>query len=380
MKTMLVLTACVLMQSTANADPLQEQGIVQAAQEIAKTALALADEEGGLTITVGQFANGTGTQESSEAIIQAELNRALGAKAVKEDGGLTITGDYDVSSPKIGPRVVEISAKIKRRDGQLLKNLKEKFIQQIAVVKKFSDQIRLVPHTGIVPPFAQSEQYKGEVATLDERTKALNNKPTAAVKNKTLVLPIAGSDYAVEVRTKKKLGGDATPLEIIVKDGRASVSPIAKDELYDVRILNFGPNEVAASLHIDGLSEFEFTRDRKPDGTPSYSHSILAPAGKDGPGEALIEGWHDRFDATTKEHHFLAFLVTEYGKGAISKFPTKSRSTVGVISVTFALSHPKGSGRNGGETGFGPPGKQAGEVVQREIDPPIANVSIRYQR
>src|SRR5205823_2102094 len=110
----------------------------------------------------------------------------------------------------------------------------------------------------------------------------------------------------------------------------------------------------AVTLTIDGLDVFAFTEVRTPEGRPKYTHFVLPP------GESLITGWHKTNDRAD------TFLVTEYGKGAISKVRDPNRGKVGVVTVTFALAwqgeqppeEEKGSRNAGGnETGFGPPTK-----------------------
>jgi len=57
-------------------------------------------------------------------------------------------------------------------------------------------------------------------------------------------------------------------------------------------VYNYGPQEAAFSLSIDGLDQFVFSKNRKPDGSPAFGHIIL-PAAKGGtPGEAgtSVEG------------------------------------------------------------------------------------------
>lgn len=58
--------------------------------------------------------------------------------------------------------------------------------------------------------------------------------------------------------------------------------------------------------------------------------------------------------------------------------PTLTQGKVGVLTLSFARSYPKGS--RGGETGFGPEIDRPVKAVARDIDPAHDFVTIRYQR
>lgn len=355
------------------AEELGELGLPQAAREIAKTAIAVAQEEGGLKIQVGRFNfDGDGDSDTDTAI-QAELIRAL-ADTYDARGAIKVGGGYIRSDG-----AVEITAKINRTDGKVLTSVKEKFKELTTTVAKISDQAKLVPGSKVIPQATPADP-KEKKPTAKERAEALGKPATAFVRDGTLVQAKKDSLYAVEIRTKKAIDGPSTPLDASIRDGDAVVPEIPVGVLYEVRLLNYGVQEVSAQVSIDGLSEFHFTQDRKTDGTLRYVGTIVPPTVGNKPGEAVIVGWHDRFDTEKKTHHSLAFLVTEYGKGAVSKLPHPPRGKVGVVSVAFALSFPAGTVRGGGETGFGPPVARTGTVVKRVTDPPHEFVAVRYQR
>ena len=101
----------------------------------------------------------------------------------------------------------------------------------------------------------------------------------------------------------------------------------------------------------------------------------------------LIRGWHKTARPLTDEDkrqgkgNVLKFLVTNYGEGAASKFPTRAQGKVGTITVGIALSFPPGSGHKGAsETGFGPPEEVKQTVVKRDIAAPHEFVTVRYNR
>ncbi|HEX4591410.1 MAG TPA: hypothetical protein VH120_15855, partial [Gemmataceae bacterium] len=196
----------------------------------------------------------------------------------------------------------------------------------------------------------------------------------------TLVSADPECQFAVEVRVRplNHGGRPAEPRTPSLENGLPFVR-IDKGELYEVRVVNNSPHEVAASLTIDGIDQFTFSDDRKPDGSPKFSVFVIDPA-KDGkPGEVLIPGWHKTADPKRKDN-FLSFLVTEYGKGAASKFPTQAIGKVGTITVGFARSYAPGSRGAGAETGFGPSVEVTQEPVTRDLDVPFAFVTVRYAR
>lgn len=358
------------------AEELTEKGLPQAVAEIAEVAVTLAKEEGGVKVVVGGF-NPIGLGEvNTEGAIQAALVLALGADH-DPAGTLSVTGDY-----KRTPTGVQITAKVSRTDGKELTKAKVEYVEKKASVTKVSDQMRLIPGSKVVPPLTPANP-KDDKPTPQERVEAAAKPSTAFVKDGTLVQAKEGSLYAVELRTKKDLRGEATPLVGAVKGGEASVGEIPVGTLYEIRLLNFGTQEVSADVSVDGLSEFHFTADRKDgkkDGPPAYTGTLVPGAANGKPGEAVILGWYDRFDRDKKVHHYQTFQVVKPGEGAVSKVPNASRGKVGVVAVAFALSHQKGTSRGGGETGFGPPDQQKGDVVERVTDPPHEFVAVRYAR
>jgi hypothetical protein len=179
------------------------------------------------------------------------------------------------------------------------------------------------------------------------------------------VKPLAGADTA-----------DAKPRQPVVDKGQAFVS-IDKGEVYELLFHNSSQVEVAVSVKVDGIDMFTFSDDRdKRTGQPQYSHFIVSKGQT-----LLIPGWFKTID-TKRKDNFLRFLVTEYGQGAASQFPTQSQGQIGVVTVQVSKSHMPGSGRakSSAETGFGPPVKADLQPVERLIDPPHEFISVRYLR
>ena len=192
------------------------------------------------------------------------------------------------------------------------------------------------------------------------------------------------SPYRVEILAGPLGDGNTRPTEgrpARVDDNGLALIDLKQDEVYEIRLYNASPDEVAARVFIDGIDSFQFSDDRDPrDPTkPRFSHYNLAGRPERGAETvAQLPGWHKRAVGTD---NFLAFLVTAYGKGASTKGVVAQGAT-GVIQVQFARSHPlPADGRPrgaGNETGFGPPRQGEQKVVAREIEPFIDAVAIRY--
>lgn len=199
------------------------------------------------------------------------------------------------------------------------------------------------------------------------------------------------SPYSLELRAKpigaeNSTGGLPIESEIRERPGVTAISmqpfafsPIDKNQVYEVVVGNESDREIAVSISIDGIDVFSFTEDIHPETKKSlFTHFIVAPKS-----ELVVPGWHKTIDPR-RDDNFLAFLVTEYGKGASSKlFPQKAiDGTVGAVTVAISESYsPTAAAKSAqAETGFGPPVKQDQKLVERAIDPPHAFITIRYDR
>jgi hypothetical protein len=196
---------------------------------------------------------------------------------------------------------------------------------------------------------------------------------------------IKESPYQVEILAGPLDDGKTRPTEARparIEDGLGFVD-VKRGEVYEVRVYNHSPDEVAIRVFIDGLDLFHFSddRDAKDQSKPKYTYLIVPPARDGKPGVETIAGWHKSIKG---EENFLAFLVTEYGKGASSKAGIAASGPVGVIQVQFSRCYAGQAGARkrsaGNETGFGPPRKVDQEEVAREVEKPIDVVSVRYTR
>lgn len=215
-------------------------------------------------------------------------------------------------------------------------------------------------------------------------------KPKAALKQ-TVVLAAENSPYGVEVVVNGKA---VNPVD---RNGRA-FTPVARNEEYELRLVNYSPNEVAARVRIDGLSVFHFSDLRQPDlhknGTdpnplrllPLYD-VIMIPAARTEnnnlvPGTADVPGWH------ITNGKVLAFKVTDYANTEAAKLGQEG-GQVGTISVTFAACWKEGEAppkdepkvaRDVGDDGTARGQSKDVNVVAevRTIGAVRASVSVRY--
>jgi hypothetical protein len=371
-RTAAAVAAALLLAAPAAAQ--QRKGVKEECARLAEGIKAAAAADGQQSVQIGEFNPVVPKDERVGGIFAAELSVALG-NFVSKDAAFIVKGDYSalIETDDKSAVFVQVNVElVKVQNGRVQKRFP--FEAEIRVI---ADLGRVGNPTGPIP-------LGGSAAAASQALKEIVEKPKGAARTPTLVQPHDRSDFAVEILAKPGGGGKAAPRAVQVVNGEPRVE-IAQHEAYEVRVLNFGAHEAAFNLFVDGLDQFTFTDDRKADGRPAYSHIILPPGTRDRPGEATVRGWHKKFDKQAREHHYLEFLVTENGKGAISKFPTQSRAKVGVLLVEFALAYPPGTKnkdtRGGsGETGFGKPGKTGGDVVNRVIDSPHEFLAVRYLR
>lgn len=195
------------------------------------------------------------------------------------------------------------------------------------------------------------------------------------------------SEYELEVR-KRSHGApaDFTPVTPVLESG-VLVAAIGLNEEYELRVVNRSKLPVAVAVTVDGLDVFHFSdpSSRDKEGKPQFTHFIVYPNGElvDGvksDGTSLVPGW---FQKLAPPHNYLSFLVTEHGKGAISRVATAPRDKVGAIHVQFSHCQPlsdKATAKSGTETGFGMPRDIEQKAVRFQIEPPHDFITVRYQR
>jgi hypothetical protein len=347
---------------------------------LAQKLLLIMKEEEQTNIDVGEFSGkddvafGPGFQE----LLSEELN-AIQAGVISAKSPLSVRGDYDLVDDPEGRaeklKVIRLSLRIVKSTGEIIGKLAREIERPTLIKDSEVIAVVLAPPTPL-PPAETREQ-------LNRRIQDAKEAPSFH-SDGTHLRNMADSPFAIELLATTK---DQTPADYVgwtkVPSRRVEKLPgglpfvdVKRDEVYAVRVFNGTKNEAAVTLSIDGLDVFSFSEVRTPEGRPKYGHFILAPES-----ETIITGWHKTNDRAD------SFLVTEFGKGAISKLSNPNRGKVGVVTATFALSWEgdnvpeaeKGTrNASGNETGFGPPTKTDIQEVKRKIGVVREVLSVRY--
>ncbi|QEG01351.1 hypothetical protein Mal15_54270 [Stieleria maiorica] len=336
--------------------------------ELAERVLAITKNQ---KVKVGVFSPtglpGTNFGPGCTQSLQQALNKRQPG-SVADDANFEVTGNYLFVKSRSHAdlaRVVKIDVRI--------------------VDLEYGEEVTKLPfrveidHTKAIAKVIQESVHLPPDGSKAERNRILANSvtsPSVSVRgpHQSIVSSTSDSSSAVEVLVSSNPSRPATPRSALIQSGRAFVD-IAKNEIYELRLYNNGPREIAASVSIDGIDMYHFSQDRNPDGSPAFSHVVIPPRST-----ATVVGWHHSLEGT---ENYKAFLVTSYGKGAASQTGIPATEKIGVIHVQFSYSNviPMGSRSSPGkETGFGPPRRVQQKPLRREIDPPHDFVSIRYAR
>jgi hypothetical protein len=366
----------------------------QQLKPLAKRIRAIVREERQTTIGVGDFSGPEGFEANYGPGIQLLLSQELEALErgiVKPKSALSVKGSYEYQSiddPQVQDklRVIKLYVEVHGPTGKIVSRL-AKELRDKPVVIKDSEVIAAM----IAPGPIRLDPNMGR-KDLNDHIREVAEKP-AFEPSGTRIRCSAKSRFGVELLVAPLQDAPANMEEWEKVPARAPVadSPsklphvdIKQGEVYAVRVYNDTRHDAGVTLTIDGIDVFTFSevrepaRKKYPAGRPKYTHFIIRKS------EAkIITGWHRTNKAAD------SFLVTEYGKGAVSLVPAAGRSKVGVLTVTFALAwkgknvpeEEKGSRNAGGnETGFGPPVKVKQREVSRHIGVIREVVSVRYTR
>ncbi|MFL5327902.1 MAG: hypothetical protein ACJ8C4_03220 [Gemmataceae bacterium] len=365
--TLFILALVLVLSSSAKA----EDALRKELAEVAKSIKSVLDEEKRTDIAVGEFTGppqidsqfGPGIQK----VLTEELEKAK--VSVNKKSELSVSGNYaDDAAPAFGDKqlVVKINARILARNGD------EKHRLSTRVIKDNTTIAKMAAVTTSLKP-------KADAQTRNEEIKQAIEHPSVHIAG-TKVSAKETSPFGVEILVRKGPGSPAVVRQPKSEGGQAFVN-ILKDEIYEIRIHNKAKFEAAITVTIDGVDVFAFSEDKKPDGTPRFTHYFIDPNTA-----ADITGWQVSNDSKRSDN-LLSFLVTELGKGAASKMGVTGKT--GVITVTFAAATsgnrptdlPEDDGGRSAtnvETGFGPPQKQQIEEVKRTIGAVREVISIRY--
>jgi hypothetical protein len=331
-----------------------------------RTALAepikkLLEEEKQGAIAIGEFTGPAQLDSYSGPGIQQMLAQELKALKVNvsRKANLSVRGRYAkvANKDREGEILVKLTAEIYDRNDA-------RKAEYHAQVRDSADIAQLLGVTVKLPPQAEGGKYRHQV--LDQKIE----HPSVHIKG-SRVSATPDSLYAVELLVKPSVKAKAVPRDARLEDGQAYVD-VRRNELYEIRIHNYSKYEVGAVITVDGLDVFAFSEVINPKTyRPRYSHYIIDP-GK----WATVVGWHLR---DKQPNNYSSFLVTEYGKGALSRVVSQSRGKQGVITVSFFPSNEKARTASD-ETGLGPPLSVRVQPVQRSFGALLEAVSIRYTR
>lgn len=249
---------------------------------------------------------------------------------------------------------------LKDRTGEILTSFEESFPAERRV-RKILNETTIVHALGIPAELKPTdlEHQRGE-HLLDRMRKGRE----ADELQGTRIPAEKGSPFAIEVLVKRKAKKPS------VLGGFAYVE-LAKDDVYQVKLINDAEFETAVDLRVDGLSMFRFSEAK------GLRYMIVPPKSS-----VVIAGWHASFQKAVE------FKITEYPQSAAASVGQPVEET-GVITATFHASWedtppPGEPGKPRGNsplaTGFGKPIDDGTKPVKRNIGVARASVAVRYDR
>ena len=363
----------------AAAASLEEQSAALAARirEVTKDA----------PVRVGQFGPAGLPGSNFGPKIEEALREALAAldpDAIAADADFEVIGNYAFARSRDagfdGRKVLKVKADVMTPEFESIVDIRLEM--QIDATEQVAEAVGI---TGVITdrdafgvPAGRTER-NAELEDLAEKP-TTDPRPADDPGVVTVVAPEPGSPLTVEVLAGPSPGRLA-PRAVAVQDGQAYVD-LATGEVCTLRVRNGSDREVAVAASVDGLSNFHFAdaSARDPRGNLTVGPHYVIAAGA----ELVIPGWFQRLAGPD---NYRAFGVTVYGRGAGSGLGLPAEGRVGVFHVRFAHCRPRpanGGGRKG--LGFGQEIEQGEsltveqEAVPRDVDPPFAFVTIRYDR
>lgn len=341
--------------------------------ELSAKAKTILDISKNQPVTIGQFSPtglpNTHSGPGIELILKDELE-SISKGIVRDDAKYEIKGDYGFFTSRRNPSLKQVKISMRVIDTEFGEDVHKFEVK--AEIGGNNSIAQMLQVTANIDPHGDKVSRNKELA---RRSK----NPSVHITGfkHSLVSSASTSPYAVEMLVKPLANHQrktAAARRANALKGLAFVD-IKQNELYEVKLYNNSNKEVAASLSVDGLNMFHFSKDRNAQGKPRFTHTIIPPRSS-----VTVVGWHNSLSGS---QNYLSFLVTGYGQGAVTKAGIKARGKVGVVHVQFAECKPLPAGhsaRGGNETGFGPPRTVKQKAVRYEIEPPHDFVSIRYTR
>lgn len=330
MVRVVLLAMCLTVFPGRAAQAASEGTLGEAVDAIAQDAAKFLAGQNEVSVTVGNFA-GIGevaNLSSSGPTIARELTLRLANRkiAVQPRSRHTLVGEFGEVEDKVTARqAVEIKWKI--------------VVTKDRSVAFESQTPQFVLHERAVTNLLGLTVEQNPADNKEDRNKKMKDaidRPKPALAD-AKVRAAAGSPFSVEVLTAPANGPKAGKrkeadyaLQTPKLDAGFAYVPIARDEVYAVRLTNDADFDAAVDLRVDGLSMYTFSeakfRDRA--GQPIYRYVIVPKKAS-----VLIRGWHVSNDDSDE------FLVTSYAKSAVGM--TASSANVGTITANFHAAWPK---------------------------------------
>jgi hypothetical protein len=324
---------------------------------LTKDVVRVAKERGETTIAVGQFSAdprlvANGGPGITRRLID-ELRRE-GLTISPRTAKLAVEGKYRLD--QTDRPIVVIEGQIVDEAGQKVADLKASAFDEDDVAQLTGTTINLLQNG----PRSDFNGFKKAIK--DGEAQVRGTRVTAGGQ----------SPYGVEIVVKG--GGSDQPREPQLEDGLVYV-PIAKGDVYGVRLINDSPYDAAVRVSIDGLNSFTFSEMKE------YKHYIVRARSA-----VTVRGWHRNNEVSD------SFQVTSYAKSAVAQAMPNSTS-VGMISATFAAAwtdrepadEPREKELTLGSsmdqaTGRGARVQQRFQEVRRQTGVPRAVIVVRYEK
>jgi hypothetical protein len=374
---------CALLLTLVAAPAYAQTGTLgEAISDLARDVKAVV---GGQRLSVGQFpgTGDIGSRSSAGPLLQTALEKKLkelGTTIVDKKADYELRGEYtEMEDSNTGRQFVQIKLELRDREGNsrffvgIENNKATKYY-----VKNEADLAKMLGENVYVPPDAPADtRIKAHKEAIDH--------PKSVIQG-TRVLPAANAPFAIEVFTAPHRANVATPLgdyKVRTPHDEKGLPfvPIARDNVYAVKLINYADYAVAVDLRIDGLSMFHSSEIRDKAGNPAYRYIILPKRG-----EYLVRGWFINLKHTDE------FLVTEYAKSEAGRIGIRD-AKLGTITASFHAAwdpkvgpphdEPKNSDKyslSADATGKGSRISVDYQVVEYEIGVFRAAVSVRYTK
>lgn len=323
--------------------------------------LPLIEKRGQGPIAIGGFSAATNVKGSAGPEIQLKLSRLLEQMDIDTDAEsyrYEISGNYlpynDPQSNLYGVKL--ITRIVDAEDGTTLGEF-PRFVFGAETVPRLLGLN--VSSKGGNDPKIQSVSFK----------KAAQSPDTFLAGAAVSASPV--SPYSVEVLVMRNGQFIAVPAHI--DSHSRPFAPLAKSDVYAIRLSNRSEHDAAVKLTIDGVNVFEFSEQTPP---PAF---WIVPKGTDGkPGTLVVKGW-DKSSTQSIE-----FKVVDFPESAAARIKLQPSQT-GLISASFSAcwenesDRPKSEGRTRA-TGFGNEIVDHKTAVKRNVGHVRDVISIRYER